>query len=435
MFQQGVSPTGGYTQATNGLAPLHDQPGGFQFETEAVSRIGQSGGTGQMRVLLSCDLSEIPAGWVINSASLTMTAASIEISGVPVTEVGPIELHEITGADFVPSEVRWSERSSGVSWTPGGETRGGAFDATVLSSVPGVSSAPSTQVFSSSQDFVDTAQSALDGDGTLQLILLAPVTEFTFTGSGSATLRFHSNDSGSPTVRPLLTIDAVGVGQPPATDFTWGLPSLGDWNDNASWSPSNGAPPNNANHTATFGNAIQGNSTVVVDSPVTVNRINFDNTLSYAIAGLGSVNLAANTEMPSVPPAIDVQSGSHQFQAIANLLDSTTVNVASGSTLEFNNRLFLNGHTLTKTGEGTLAISNDVVLAGGSIDLQQGTIAGNGTVGGDFVNDGGTISPGNSNVQANSVVPEPATWLLLGVGLLMTAFCGIRKKRFSNGQA
>ena len=113
-------------------------------------------------------------------------------------------VNRILPTGFVPSEVRWSERNAGVSWTAGGE-----FDATVLSSVPGVSSAPSTQVFSSSQDFVDAAQSALDGDDTLQLILLAPVTEQTFTGSGSATLRFHSNDSGSPTERPLLTIDAV----------------------------------------------------------------------------------------------------------------------------------------------------------------------------------------------------------------------------------
>jgi len=51
------------------------------------------------------------------------------------------------------------------------------------------------------------------------------------------------------------------------------------------------------------------------------------------------------------------------------------------------------------------------------------------------VNNGGTISPGNSSAQANFVVPESATWLLMGVGLLMTAIRGIRKKPSSKGQA
>ena len=221
-----------------------------------------------------------------------------------------------------------------------------------------------------------------------------------------------------------LPTDYVPVA--PATVHEWLVNGSGDWNE-SNWDT--GEVPNGNDQTAIFGAAItDSGQTVFTNTAVTVNQIQFNNTLPYAVSGLGSVNLAATTENPVVP-TIDVQSGDHQFQAIVNLMEDTTVNVASGSTLVFNNRLFLNGNTLTKIGEGILAIKSDVVLAGGSIDLQQGTVVGNGTVGGDVINNGGTISPGNPNGQANSVVPEPATSTMLGLGLLMTAICGLRKKR------
>ena len=122
-----------------------------------------------------------------------------------------------------------------------------------------------------------------------------------------------------------------------------------------------------------------------------------------------------------------MQSGNHQFQAIVNLLDNGTANITSDSTLTFNNALNLNGNTLIKTGEGTMEINNTLNTGGGTVNLLQGTLSGGGSVGGDVVIEGGTISPGNQNVQANSLVPEPATCLLLGVGLLMTTLGSIRK--------
>ncbi|MCH2184228.1 MAG: PEP-CTERM sorting domain-containing protein, partial [Mariniblastus sp.] len=214
-------------------------------------------------------------------------------------------------------------------------------------------------------------------------------------------------------------IPSVSSSGPP-TDHVWTVDASGSWSSVNNWSfgiipNSDPNTPNSGSHSATFGSKITAPRTVFTESEITVNRIVFDNANEYVIAGNYPIYLAAST-VPA-DPRIDVASGSHQFQAVVNLLDSTTANTASDSTLEFNNRLFLNGHTLTKTGEGTLAISNDVILAGGTISLMEGTIVGNGTVGGDLVNDGGTISPGNQNIQAISPVPEPATWLLLGVGL------------------
>ena len=55
------------------------------------------------------------------------------------------------------------------------------------------------------------------------------------------------------------------------------------------------------------------------------------------------------------------------------------------------------GNTLTKTGVGTLAINNNVLTGGGTVNCEQGTCSGTGTIGGDLNNGGGTISPGNSS--------------------------------------
>ena len=128
--------------------------------------------------------------------------------------------------------------------------------------------------------------------------------------------------------------------------------------------------PDGPSQTAVFGAGIMTEGQLAfTNRAVTVNQIQFDNSLTYAIGGLGSVNFAATTADSSVPPAIDVQSGNHQFQAIVNLLDNGTANITSDSTLTFNNALNLNGNTLIKTGEGTMEINNTLNTGGGTVNL------------------------------------------------------------------
>jgi len=204
------------------------------------------------------------------------------------------------------------------------------------------------------------------------------------------------------------------------SDFEWRTDNFGDWNATGNWIPTN-KTPNNPNHTVLFPDsaAITGPTTVVTNTAVTVNRIDFANaTHQYIVAGSGSVNLMATTTASPVTPTIDAL-GMHQFQAIVNLHNDTTVNVSSASTLAFNNTLDVMSNTLTKTGDGTLAIRNDLVTGGGTVNLMQGTISGNGTIGGDVDNGGGTISPGNSSASVD-VVPEPATCVML-IGMLVVA--------------
>lgn len=213
----------------------------------------------------------------------------------------------------------------------------------------------------------------------------------------------------------------------PSTMFTWNDDVSGDWNVGSHWTADGTEPgPNSARHAAIFGSAIQTAQTVFTNVPVTVNSAEFDNENSYVLDGAGSINLAANTSV-GLPSITNIQ-GTHRFQVAVNLHDDTIVDVQSAATMIFDGALDLMGNTLTKTGSGELAIRNDLVTAGGTVFLQQGSLSGNGTISGDLENDAGTISPGNTASNL-SVVPEPATLPLL---LLVVILYAASKRAFMN---
>jgi hypothetical protein len=173
---------------------------------------------------------------------------------------------------------------------------------------------------------------------------------------------------------------------------------------------------------------------------VTVKGVRFDNHSSYGIAGLGSVNLDAD----SGNARIDADQGAHQFQVVVNLHDDVDADIAAGASLAFDNQLSLSGHTLAKTGGGELSINNNLNSGLGAILGQAGTISGTGTVGGDLNNATATVAPGSSlgvmasatpgrtrvtgdsaapSGQSELTVPEPSgLWLL---GLAVTAAIGL----------
>lgn len=204
----------------------------------------------------------------------------------------------------------------------------------------------------------------------------------------------------------------------------WTKSGIGDWHEAANWSA--GGPADDNLQTAVFGTAIGAPTLVGLNSPVTVNRIEFNNpTNRYAIGGHGSVNLQANT----VNPTISV-GGTHEFQARVNLLNETTVSITSASTLIFNNGLDLMENTLIKSGAGDLVIRNDLLTSGGTVIVQEGVVSGSGTVSGDLNNHSGTISPGNS-AGLTSAVPEPSSIVLMLISIV--TFLSIPRKRHRHG--
>ena len=248
------------------------------------------------------------------------------------------------------------------------------------------------------------------GDLSTPLIDIAYTRTDTITGAG------FSNSSTNAAEWDDFSVTYEPIG--PVFMRSWRLDQSGDWNSAGNWDPF--GIPNDTETTVAFGDHITSNRVVFTETDVFANRIQFTATPSYVVSGSGAINLGADSLLND--PAVDAFLGSHEFQAPVKLLANTTVTTGTNTNLTFNNTLSLGGHTLTKAGSGSMAIRNTLATGGGLIDIQGGTVTGNGTVGGDVNNTGGTILPGDSAAVGNLSVPEPGTLILLALGLLVSLF-------------
>ena len=221
---------------------------------------------------------------------------------------------------------------------------------------------------------------------------------------------FAEDNDGNLYILDLLgDVFKIGPGLP---QRTWAADAAGDWNG-LNWA--GGGAPNANNEIAIFGGAITSTRTVFTDTAVTVKAIEFNNTAAYFVAGLGSVNLEADEGNAR----IDVLAGNHRFQAAVNLQSETDVDVAAGASLLFNNALDLGDHDLNQQGEGTIIFNNVVTMGLGMLNLWEGSASGSGVVAGTLVNNGGTVSPGNSpgvlGITRDYIQAEEGT-LLIEIG-------------------
>jgi len=218
--------------------------------------------------------------------------------------------------------------------------------------------------------------------------------------------------SRAPVIAAIEILPTLTTSKP--VSFTWTASGGGDWNSAENWTER--SPPNGS-HDAIFAGSIAATSTVSADTPVSVRSIQFDSSIPYAIAGRGGINMVAGTDtFGQLPARFEVLQGRHEFQARVNLLHDATATITSDAMLIMNNALDLGGNTLTKMGAGELSIRNDLIANGGTIDIQQGIVSGNGTISGDVINGGGIISPGNS--LSTSPVPEPTSIVMMVLATL-----------------
>ena len=155
------------------------------------------------------------------------------------------------------------------------------------------------------------------------------------------------------------TVDVVRQAFDPDV-YQWNQPTGGDWHRALNWNPSNGPPTGDVD--IAFGTTIAAPSTVVVDTPATVRSIRFDSSVPYGVAGHGGLTLDQGA---SALATIEVVAGSHAFQTEVSLVDNAVVTVGPDNSLDFNERIHLNGNTL-ELDSGRVNI-NHRASGGGSI--------------------------------------------------------------------
>lgn len=182
-----------------------------------------------------------------------------------------------------------------------------------------------------------------------------------------------------------ITLTA-GVG-PLITDYEWVPNGSGNWNTPTNWTPSGlpGVIP--GRQTAKLGASITASQTIYTNSTRNLNELEISNANSYVLAGVGSLEFQADVSGPTtIMPKIVVTAGAQQIQLPVSLNDNTTITVASGASLDLNNQINLNGHTLTTSG--TVRI-NHSTIGGGSVmslgSLEAATVA---SFGGDLTSTG-----------------------------------------------
>ena len=172
-----------------------------------------------------------------------------------------------------------------------------------------------------------------------------------------------------------------------STDFEFQGPS-GSWTNVANWT-SGVITPNAADAIANLLQMPTEETTIYHNGGITMGQLFIDNANKYAIAGLGTFTFETSGD----DAVIDVAQGNHEFQAPVALLNNTNVNVAPGAILEFNNDVNGNGNSLTVTGGGEVKFNHattDLMVA-----MAAGAMTGGGSVGGDLINSGAVLSPGD----------------------------------------
>ena len=314
-------------------------------------------------------------GWQVTNtdSNAVTTAASISgainvfLHGTPTKTADLIFATVHTGATLSSQSVTISNgtfgspvaNTGGITWTAGsvtgGISGGGSASGSVVASGGGSSYSYSTNTAtagnkSGSQVFTFADDTSIQGNGSL----------------GTLTVNASSIVYSGQAIWAMATGGSWGASSSAATNGNWTADgnTLAGNNSNAALPGVDGSL--SVGDTATFGNAIGATSqTITLDAATpSLAGITFNNTLggSYTLAaGSGSsVSLQSGATIADT-------NGNHTISAGIAMGSSNTVGVSvanSGDTLTVSGVVSGSGSAITKTGAGTLALTNTNTYSG-----------------------------------------------------------------------
>jgi hypothetical protein len=190
-------------------------------------------------------------------------------------------------------------------------------------------------------------------------------------------------------------------------NFGWAPQAGTAWSNASNWtSPSTPQAPNSAAHSAVFP-AASSPQAVTVDAALTVNEIDIAGTGSYTFSGAGSLTMAG----VGTTAGIFVTQGSHTIGVPATFTaTNSTIEVETGASLYMASVTAVAGTTLSKTGQGTLAV--------GALDVDHLDIQGDG----DYPHSGVLALPTATPIGSGTTTVAVANSLTLANGAGVNTF-------------
>ncbi len=159
----------------------------------------------------------VPAGATIDAITLSIFQFSV---GSAVNEDFTVGLYDITGSPEYGSET-WN-----TSFGPSGNITMGPQVSSFISN-PVTDGVPSgtKHTFATTSNFVSIAQSALDSESILNMVIAVPPDQGGGMTSGAHVRYNFSTNGAAQNVRPILTVDYTPIPEP--SDALWLFPLVG----------------------------------------------------------------------------------------------------------------------------------------------------------------------------------------------------------------
>ena len=131
-----------------------------------------------------------------------------------------------------------------------------------------------------------------------------------------------------------------------------------------------------------------------LDTPITLSGIQFDRlTGGHTVMGEGEIRLQGEGGGNG---SLNATGGNHSLDVDIGMGSDVDAHIQAAM-INVDGQLNLNGHTLTKTGDGTLTIMSHNVSGAGTILVKDGTLGGAGTFAGSVVTLNGSINPSDDS--------------------------------------